>query len=199
MSVLKILKWDSIITSVLYIITGIAIILMPETAQEVFAYIIAAVLMISGAISIIAYFVRNAVENYNRNDFFNGIIMIAFGVVMLLQIEAIIDIVNIIFGMMIVIAGCMLMQDAIDMKRLKYGNFALFLVLAIIIIAFGFLLVKNPFKSAQLLMNLLGGSIVVSGVLTLFTTLYLSHATRKAIEAIEASEALEKEEADEEA
>ena len=181
MKALKEMKWEAIFMGLLYIILGIALIVEPNQASDMFVYVVAAILLISGAISIISYFVRNAVDNYHRNDFFNGIILVSFGVVMLIQLEQIKELVAVILGLMVIIDGCMLLQDAVDMKRLKCGNFALVLVLALIVIAFGFLLVSNPFKSAELLMICLGAGIAVSGLLTIITTVMLFRATQKAI------------------
>lgn len=55
MKMLKELKWEAILTGVLYILLGIVALLIPETMQKTLGYLIGIVLIVAGLISIICY------------------------------------------------------------------------------------------------------------------------------------------------
>ena len=52
MKMLKELKWEAILTGVLYILLGIVALLIPETMQKTLGYLIGIVLIVAGLISI---------------------------------------------------------------------------------------------------------------------------------------------------
>ena len=60
MKMLKELKWEAILTGVLYILLGIVALLIPETMQKTLGYLIGIVLIVAGLISMICYLLRGA-------------------------------------------------------------------------------------------------------------------------------------------
>ena len=87
MKMLKELKWEAILTGVLYILLGIVALLIPETMQKTLGYLIGIVLIVAGLISIICYLLRDARENYYHNEFVFGILGIVLGAVVLYKVE----------------------------------------------------------------------------------------------------------------
>ena len=83
MKMLKELKWEAILTGVLYILLGIVALVIPETMQKTLGYLIGIVLIVAGLISIICYLLRDARENYYHNEFVFGILGIVLGAVVL--------------------------------------------------------------------------------------------------------------------
>ena len=55
MKMLKELKWEAILTGVLYILLGIVALVIPETMQKTLGYLIGIALIVAGLISIICY------------------------------------------------------------------------------------------------------------------------------------------------
>ena len=53
MKMLKELKWEAILTGVLYILLGIVALVIPETMQKTLGYLIGIVLIVAGLVSII--------------------------------------------------------------------------------------------------------------------------------------------------
>ena len=72
MKMLKELKWEAILTGVLYILLGIVALVIPETMQKTLGYLIGIVLIVAGLVSIICYLLRDARENYYHNEFVFG-------------------------------------------------------------------------------------------------------------------------------
>ena len=58
MKMLKELKWEAILTGVLYILLGIVALVIPETMQKTLGYLIGIVLIVAGLVSIICYLLR---------------------------------------------------------------------------------------------------------------------------------------------
>lgn len=181
MKALKELKWDALLKGVLYILLGLAAFLIPETMEKTLAYLLAGVLILAGAVSMVCYLLRDAKQNYYRNDFLYGLIGIALGVIVLYKIELIISLVPVILGIMVLISGCAKLQDVIDIKRLNSGNWIALLVIAVIDIVFGILLITNPFKAASILFRLIGAGLIFSGITDCVVIFYFADQFKRCV------------------
>ena len=132
MKMLKELKWEAILTGVLYILLGIVALVIPETMQKTLGYLIGIVLIVAGLVSIICYLLRDARENYYHNEFVFGILGIVLGAVVLYKVEIVISLIPFILGVLVLCSGCSKLQDAIDLKRLGYGSWLGLLIVAAI-------------------------------------------------------------------
>ena len=179
MKMLKELKWEAILTGVLYILLGIVALVIPETMQKTLGYLIGIVLIVAGLISIICYLLRDARENYYHNEFVFGLVGMVVGAAVLYKVEVIISLIPFILGILVLFSGCSKLQDAIDLKRLGYGSWAGMLVVAIINIILGILLICNPFKAAIVLFRVLGVGLILSGASDCFSTIYFAEKLRR--------------------
>lgn len=172
-------KWDAVLVSVLYVVLGIVCIVIPETMVKTLGYLIGALLIVAGAVSMICYLLREAHENYYRNDFVYGLVSISIGIIVLYKVDWLIELVPIILGILVVTSGCRKLQDVIDMKRMEYGSWAAMLVLAAINVIFGVVVILNPFETLVLLFQLVGAGLIFSGVTDCFIVLYFAGKIRK--------------------
>lgn len=179
MKMLKELKWEAILTGVLYILLGIVALVIPEAMQKTLGYLIGIVLIVAGLVSIICYLLRDARENYYHNEFVFGILGIVLGAVVLYKVEIVISLIPFILGVLVLCSGCSKLQDAIDLKRLGYGSWLGLLIVAAINIILGVVLIYNPFKAAILLFRVLGVVLILSGVGDCFSTIYFAEKLRR--------------------
>ena len=179
MKMLKELKWEAILTGVLYILLGIVALVVPETMQKTLGYVIGIVLIVAGLISIICYLLRDARENYYHNEFVFGLVGMVVGAAVLYKVEVIISLIPFILGILVLFSGCSKLQDAIDLKRLGYSSWAGMLVMAAINIILGIVLICNPFKAAIVLFRVLGVGLIISGVSDCFSTVYFARKFHK--------------------
>ena len=179
MKMLKELKWEAILTGVLYILLGIVALVIPETMQKTLGYLIGIVLIVAGLISIICYLLRDARENYYHNEFVFGLVGMVVGAAVLYKVEVIISLIPFILGILVLFSGCSKLQDAIDLKRLSYGSWAGMLVVAAINIILGIVLICNPFKAAIVLFRVLGVGLILSGASDCFSTIYFAEKLRR--------------------
>ncbi|MCM1185251.1 MAG: DUF308 domain-containing protein [Lachnoclostridium sp.] len=182
MKALKELKWDALLKGALYILLGVVAFLIPETMEKTLAYMIAGVLILAGAVSMICYLLRDAKENYYRNDFLYGLMGIALGIIVLYEMELMISLVPVILGIMVLVSGCAKLQDVIDIKRLNSGNWIALLVIAVIDIIFGILLIANPFKAASILFRLIGAGLIFSGITDCVVIFYFAGQFKRFME-----------------
>ena len=179
MKMLKELKWEAILTGVLYILLGIVALVVPETMQKTLGYLIGIVLIVAGLISIICYLLRDARENYYHNEFVFGLVGMVVGAAVLYKVEVIISLIPFILGILVLFSGCSKLQDAIDLKRLGYGSWIGMLVVAVINIILGIVLICNPFQAAIVLFRVLGVGLIISGVSDCFSTIYFARKFHK--------------------
>ena len=179
MKMLKELKWEAILTGVLYILLGIVALVIPETMQKTLGYLIGIVLIVAGLISIICYLLRDARENYYHNEFVFGLVGMVVGAAVLYKVEVIISLIPFILGILVLFSGCSKLQDAIDLKRLGYSSWAGMLVMAVINIILGIVLICNPFKAAIVLFRVLGVGLILSGASDCFSTIYFAEKLRR--------------------
>lgn len=187
MRTLKELKWDNLLTSLLYIIIGIVLLIFPETTARTLGYLVGGVAILAGAVSIICYLLRDAHQNYFRNDFVYGLAGIALGCFIFYKVDLIISLIPFILGLLVVISGCSKLQDVIDMKRMGYGNWVFMLILAVINVIFGIVLMCNPFDTAVVLFRLIGAGLVFSGVSDGIVTLFFAGKVKRYMKDQEAS------------
>ena len=88
---LREVKWDALIAGILYILLGIVALVLPETMERALGYLLAVALILTGAVSMICYLLREAHQNYYRNDFMHGLIEIGAGILVLYHVELVID------------------------------------------------------------------------------------------------------------
>ena len=179
MKMLKELKWEAILTGILYILLGIVALVIPETMQKTLGYLIGIVLILAGAVSMICYLLRDARDNYYHNEFVFGLVGIVVGVAVLYKVEVIISLIPFILGILVLFSGCSKLQDAIDLKRLGYGSWVGMLVVAAINVILGIVLICNPFKAAVLLFRVLGVGLILSGASDCFSTIYFARKFRR--------------------
>ncbi len=183
---LKQIKWDAILISVLYIVLGIVCVVIPETMVKTIGYLIGALLIIAGAVSMICYLLREAHQNYYRNDFVYGLVSIAIGIIVLYKVDWLIELVPLILGVLVLASGCSKLQDVIDMKRMEYGNWVLMLILAVANVIFGVVVIFNPFETALVLFQLVGAGLIFSGATDCFTVIFFARKIRKYYEDLQA-------------
>lgn len=190
---LKQMKWETLLTSLLYIVLGIVALLIPDTMVKTLGYLIGILLIVAGAVSMIGYLLREPHQNYYRNDFGFGLMGIAVGILFLYKVEWIISLVPAILGILVVASGCRKLQDVIDMKRMGYGNWVVVLILAAINVVFGAGLIMNAFDAALLLLQLVGAGLIFSGITDCITCLYLAGKVKGYFEDLEAVDSTYKE------
>ena len=153
-------------------IIGIIDLVNPERMLNIIAYALGISAIIGGLIFVIMYLARDVRRNLGNNDFLNGVVSIVVGIVILLKWKELMAIVPIVLGVLIIVSGCIKLQDSIDLKKLGHPMFTAMLIFALVFIIFGAVLVANPFESEILLLRLIGVALVIAGMTDLVASVF---------------------------
>lgn len=171
---LKEMKWSAVLRSVIYCVLGIILILFPDTTARTLCYIGGGAIVVTGVVTLITYLFRDVEDRYYRNDFVMGLIEVLLGLFAIYKAELLISLIPFILGIFVVISGFCKLQNGLDVKRMGYDNWYVFVLLAIVNVVFGIVLLWNPFTAATVMFVVIGAGLVFSGVTDLVLTFFVS-------------------------
>lgn len=173
MKVLKELKWNLIALAFAFVTLGIIFLIYPSEVQTTACYVIAALLIVVGVISLINYLRKDISGIIYRYDLVVGLSAILGGILVIIKIEELAELILVVLGFLVTISGILKMQNSVDMLRLKHGTWHVAFALAIVNIIFGIVLLINPFSS-DVQKVLIGIALIYSGLTDLFVTVAIS-------------------------
>ena len=174
MSLLKQLKWNLILLAVIFIALGIVLILWPGATMKTICYLLAAMLLAIGAVSLINYLRKDISGIIYRYDLVVGLCAILGGILVIVKVDKLTDLIPAVLGFLVTMSGIMKMQNSVDMLRLGHGTWHVAFAMAIVNIVAGIVLLMNPFEAAQILIMCLGIALVYSGITDLYVTISIS-------------------------
>ena len=174
MSLLKQLKWNLILLAVIFIALGIVLILWPGATMKTICYLLAAMLLAIGVVSLINYLRKDISGIIYRYDLVVGLCAILGGILVIVKVDKLTDLIPAVLGFLVTMSGIMKMQNSVDMLRLGHGTWHVGFAMAIVNIVAGIVLLMNPFEAAQILIMCLGIALVYSGITDLYVTISIS-------------------------
>ena len=174
MSLLKQLKWNLILLAVIFIALGIVLILWPGATMKTICYLLAAMLLAIGVVSLINYLRKDISGIIYRYDLVVGLCAILGGILVIVKVDKLTDLIPEVLGFLVTMSGIMKMQNSVDMLRLGHGTWHVAFAMAIVNIVAGIVLLMNPFEAAQILIMCLGIALVYSGITDLYVTISIS-------------------------
>ncbi len=162
----------SIIFSLLFIFTGIFLLLKPETAINIVCYVLGVILVLWGVVSIIQFFSDKNSTNYLSLSFIFGAFVFIFGIIILIKPSIIASIVPLLLGVWMVINGVTKLSYSLSIYKINKN--ILSIIGSILIVIFGVTLIFNPFEGAKGLTQIIGISLIVYSVLDLAESIAIS-------------------------
>ena len=162
----------SIIFSLLFIFTGIFLLLKPETAINIVCYVLGVILVLWGVVSIIQFFSDKNSTNYLSLSFIFGAFVFIFGIIILIKPSIIASIVPLLLGVWMVINGVTKLSYSLSIYKINKN--ILSIIGSILIVVFGVTLIFNPFEGAKGLTQIIGISLIVYSVLDLAESIAIS-------------------------
>ena len=167
-------KWDVFFKGLIYIALGLVVFLMPEKIESFLGYVLGGALILTGAVFIISYLLREPILNYDHNGFVNGIAVMAIGAIVLFKMNLVVSLLPLGLGLLVLISGVTQLQDCIDMIRLKYKSWGLMLFFSILNIILAVVLLIDPFKAAMTMFKVMGVGLILSGITDIYSMFYLA-------------------------
>ena len=171
-------------TTVIYAAVGVFFVLKPDTAFVTIGKMIAVCLLVAGVLKTLLYLGEKNYNGIQRNTMTSGIILIVLGVFMLVRPQTAADIVGYILAFVILIAGILKLQYAVDINHFKGGNPTFSAVFGVIGIVLGIVALLDPFSASKTLLVIIGISMIITAVGDAITALNIYGCLRKVNENI---------------
>ena len=156
----KKLKWNLILMSLLYVGLGIFLVMKPGTALNIVCYALGGVVLACAAVQLIRYFVVERGVFQSQLTLISGLICLALGVFLLLRSDIVVSILPIVFGLFVIFDAIGRVQNALDLRRCGYDSWKGFLLLPVLSVVLGIIL-------------------IVEGAINLLSALYTVLAVRR--------------------
>ena len=127
--------------------------------------------MLFGLVKIIGYCSKDLYRLAFQFDLAFGILFMALGIILIIRTDVMVNLICIVMGICVLADALLKIQISIDSKTFGIQKWWLILAMAILTGVAGFLLVFRPSESIQVIVILLGISLITEGVLNLITIL----------------------------
>ena len=166
-------KMVAFIGPIIYLILGIILLIVAESALRPICFILSSLLLLTGAYKFIKYLSRTAAENIGNNDFTIGLIAVIVSIVTFINYEIILQVIPVILSFFIILNGAKELQNAYDVHRVQLKNTWIVSIIAIANIIFGTILMLNPFATIATLLTAIGIALALSGLIDLIITVVI--------------------------
>lgn len=180
-----------------FLISGLVTLIYGILALMLSAEMLQTVMTVTGVILVVAGAVFAGVALLRKKKMvpwmmllFEAIIMVLVGLAAIIWSYETVKLLIILIGVWVAIIGLMQLVSLIGIKGM--ANKWFFVVCGVLALAFGILMILNPFQSAEFFVKLTGAIALVVGILTLmfaFTVRRMQHAIDKQIERSEKAQA----------
>ena len=171
----KKLKWNLVLMSVLYLGLGIFLVLKPGTALNIVCYALGGVVLACAAVQLIRYFVVERGVFQSQLTLISGIVCLALGAFLLLRSDIVVSVLPVVFGLFVIFDAIARVQNALDLRRCGYDSWKGFLLLPVLSVV----LIVNPFGAMETLVMAIGIILIVEGAINLLSALYTVLALRR--------------------
>lgn len=171
------IKASSFLSIGFYVLLGAVLLLFPATTADLIAYSISIFLIVKGALRVIHYIKQK--DRANRNDLMAGIILVSAAILLFIFKGLVVSIMPFVLGTGIILSGIQKLIDAIQLKKLKQSMWMTILAMGIVCLAFGIIMVMNPFSVAMNLLRWLGVGLIFSGFTDLVSTIAIGKKSNR--------------------
>ncbi len=178
-------RWraDVIISAVLCIIAGIAVMIWPAAVTLVLGRVVGVVLILMGLKHSVSYLQDRGTA---RLGLASGVVIFALGILVMIRPSVVAQMVAVVVGVVLIMHGLEDMQMGMESKSCKDENWWLCMLFAAITIMFGIFVIWKYFQVAEVAAWLLGLALVFDGVSDLFIIYKVISAIKRMKEEAEA-------------
>lgn len=153
-----------VMTTVVYIILGVLLLIWHDKVAKTIGYIIGCLLLMMGGALIFSYISRKEKTPDGGNNFATGGLVATLGVITLVKVESVVGLLPMAMGIVIIVSGFVKLQKAVDLYRMNAEGVVSVGIMALLTLGVGAVLLLNPFESASTLIMILGAGLLFSGI-----------------------------------
>lgn len=178
--------WSSVTSSIILFILGLLLFLKPDTVIHVVALILGIFIIVVGIFALLKYFRAEQKNGMIRFNIIYGGVCIVSGLILALTPSAIASILPIVLGIWMIISSLLKIQYALNMKEAGSTSWIPTFTLAMITLVVGILLVINPWRGAQVILQIVGGFLMAYALLDVVASFLLNKETKTLMKVIDA-------------
>ena len=164
---------NTLIVSVLLLFLSLFLIVKPIESLNFIMILLGCITVLDGIIHIISYFSTSSDLRVFSFELVQGILGTILGFVFIFNPQIIVSFLPFIIGAWIIVEGIIRFQFSFNMKGNTNGNWLIPLCLSILTVAFGFIIIFNPFGTAIAITSLAGIFLCVSEILNIVESVYI--------------------------
>jgi len=173
------LSWSELAIGLALSLLGLVLIICPGLASSVVFNVIGFIGIIIGVVHLARYSMLDAKSSIASNGMFVGLMWLVGGILIIVLKGFLLSLLPIFFGLILLIGGIAKLQYTLNFKRMGVNRWYFELAATILSIAFGVIILVNPFNTALLLMRIIGIALLIEGIQNLASR----YAYKKAKEA----------------
>lgn len=157
------------------IIVGILLLIDPVAFTVDVIRILGAAMILFGCVNIIHYFRTEVTTTVWQPTLSIGLLLVLLGLFCIFQTQwfiATFPLLTVFYGLIILLLGVIKFQWAVDMLRLKLGNWLIGIISAVLSISFAVLILLNPFSSTLAIWLVVALSLIAGAVLDILTLIF---------------------------
>lgn len=174
----KNMKISFILAAALYIVLGLILLIWPNTSGDVICFSLGLLLLLYGVITIISFFVHDSRLGAFRFELVLGVAGTALGILFLARPSVVLSILPVVLGVYIIIDALLNLKRAVELRRMAYPYWWAVLILSLISVALGVFILFRPYMTARVLIMVIGGVFIYTGLSDLWTLFKLSRVTK---------------------
>lgn len=164
---MKVAKYGYIAISIIFCLVGIALIAFPAPSARTIAVFFGVAMIVFGAVRLVGYFSRDLFRLAFQFDLQFGILLIIMGAITLMKPDDMMNFLCISMGVCILVDCLFKTRIAMDAKRFGIRQWWLTMGMAVITGIIGLLLAFRPSEALNVIVTLLGVSLLSEGILNL--------------------------------
>ncbi|WP_297238036.1 DUF308 domain-containing protein [uncultured Faecalicoccus sp.] len=165
-----------------YILFGLILIFLNKDLLSIAIRILGVALVAAGITFLYTYFGKRI--SVDTTPLFAGLPCLLVGIFLILSPESLIAMLPILTGIVIMVNSIIQLQKSFLLKDYGFSNWKISAIVSAICLGIGILLLLKPLQSVAFLMQVIGLSLIVEGVL-LFGYDYTLHKYKKQFEEFE--------------
>ena len=133
----KKLKWNLVLMSLLYLGLGVFLVMKPGTALNIVCYALGGVVLACAAVQLVRYFAVERGVFQSQLTLVSGIVCLALGAFLIIRSDIVVSILPIVFGLFVIFDAIGRVQNALDLRRCGYDSWKGFLFLPVLSVVLG--------------------------------------------------------------
>lgn len=153
----------SIVTSILFVLLGIIILLFPKTTLNIFSYATAIILIMTGIYLLILDFRTRNNLFYMELSFF-GILLLVLGFIIIVHPSAFTVLIPLVLGIWFITSSVLKFRFSIFLRRDNFGLWVLTLLITILSIVCGVIFILNPTFTSEIITSYFGLIMIIYSI-----------------------------------